>query len=352
MTDGTETGGDLGATESAVDTGADDSSAVSDAAGESAAASSGETAAEKQERLRLKWLDREEEVDDPRKLAERFSDDYEFEFKGPGGKPLKQRWPDIERAVQLHTGAERAMGRYNEQRRALEQRIERGRANNHEQLLDVVEEMFGLEDAMPWIEKVYVQHYQQQAQLAELAGKISQDPTNPQLTWQYNQQLQAMAQARAQRQNKWRAEQQAQAEKQREAMAQGQRYDQDLRGHLKAAGVPVNDHTVARAYWLKRKHQEQMGEDVPLEPRQIAARLRQEIDGEIRGQLSSMPAEKLLPFLGDKLRAVLREAELAATKAARKQQQAAPTTSSAGNGTSGGKMSAIDQAIRNVMRGS
>src|SRR6188474_903055 len=98
MSIGEEGGGSLDSADTSTDTSLD--SPATSTGGTEFTEGTGETAAE--QKLRLKWLGRDEEIDDPRKLADRFSDDYEIEFpKGPGGKPVKRTWRDLERDVQL-----------------------------------------------------------------------------------------------------------------------------------------------------------------------------------------------------------------------------------------------------------
>lgn len=296
----------------------------------------GETASEKRARLKLKWLGREEEVDAD-ELAKRFSDDYEYEFKGPGGKPMKARWPDIERHVQLSAGAKAAIQRAKEQQDQWRQQVEWGKAP--ENRLAALEQMWGIEDAEEWAYEIAAQKVQREAELAQLAQA---DPL------QYHRRMQQMLNEKNAHRQRYGQQQQQRAQQEAQRRAEGERQEQAVKAELKAAGVAVTPHNVARAWYISRENRE-LG--IELEPRQMAAILRKELDSEILGHLDSLPPEKLLAYLGDKRRGLLREAELAATKAAKKAQSAgsAPASNGAKKADSGGD--AFEKAIRNMQRG-
>lgn len=335
-----DTGGDTGA-DSSVDTSGGDAGSSEGATSEGGTefgggTSTGTTAAEK---LRLKWRGIEEEIDDPRKLAERFSDEYEFEFTGPGRKPVKKRWPDIERAVQMSDGAQERMKQAAAIRDQVNAQIEWGRADNHANLPLVLEQVFGLEDPEEYFFQRAAERLQRQAEMTELAQK---DPVA------HHRALERQFRERSEAKQKWQQQQAQRQQQQAERQAKSREREGVLRNELKSAGVAISPHTLARAAYIEREYREQFG--IELEPRQAAYELRKQLDNEILGHLDAMPPEKLLQFLGEKRRTALRDAETAATMAARKQQRAASNGAAAnGSGKSEGDKQ-MDNVLRNIMR--
>lgn len=255
-------------------------------------------------RHKVKWLGREEElgVED---LVKRFSDDHEFEFRGPKGQPVKARWADIERHVQLSSGAQEAIKRAAAERQQFQQSIEWARENPGLAL----EQLFGVEDHEQWAFEIAARKYQREAELTQLAQT---DPVAHQreLARIFNEKLKAK-QALTERQQ----QQQREAAERRQA---AQAYEQQVRAALQANGIKPTPHNLARAAAIARE-QGQLGID--LEPRQIAYELRKAWDAEVLEHLDSYQIEKLLGYLGDGRRAKLREAEIAAVKQARKTEQ-------------------------------
>lgn len=337
--------GDLGA---APDTGADlDTTDPSDAGGSAVDGvdsqpandnAAGETAAEK--RIRLKYMGREEEIDDPRKLAERFTDDYEWEFTGPGGKPVKKRWPDIERDVQLSSGAQERMKQANAMRQQQQALIAWAKEDGFKNLPAALEHLFGVDDAFDIAEQLTFQRYQTRAQREAVAAQLAVNPDDPRLRQEFERLLAAESQAKHFRRQSW-SEKWGQHQGQgQQVAAESQRREQVTRGELKNVGVKETPHTLARAEYIRRTAEREYG--IQLEPRQVAHQLRKELDAEVLEHLDAMPVEKLLSYLGESRRAKLREAEVAATKAAQKAQRQAAPAKRAEPSSSNGKTPAKD----------
>jgi hypothetical protein len=306
------------------------------------------------ERLKLKWLGREEEIDDPRKLAERFSDEYEYEFNGPGGKPMKAKWPEIERHVQMSAGAQERMKQANAMRQQQQALIAWAKEEDFKNLPAALEVMFGVDDAYEIAERLAHQRYQRASKQEQIAAHLAveQDPTRRSaLLSEYNRMLAEEQGLKQSRRKAWEEKWGSLQQQGQQSQADAEREHQEVTGQMKQAGIAVNAHTIARAAYIKRQHEHEFG--VKLAPRQVAYELRKQLDQEVLAHIDSLPIDKQLAFLGDQRRAKLREAEVAAVKAAQKQarQNAAPKKQeSSSNGSERPKVQDIESFIRHGAR--
>lgn len=313
-----------------LDTGAVDTSAAEDTSVDVAADVDGATdaptegaSATKAEKLRLKWLNREEEIDDPRaELERRFSDDYEYEFRGPKGAPVKARWADIERHVQRSSGAENAIRAAQEERKALNAAREWGKTNVHGYL----QRHLGVQDPEAWALDVARKRFQQETEIANL---MHEDPIAAQ------NKLREIERSRLTQAQEWEKQEQegrAQAERQQ---ASRQANEQKMAGELHRAGIKPSRETMARAAAVIMDNR---ALDIELTHDQVAAEVKKQLRQELLERLDAEP--DLLSLLGDKRREKLRQMEIEAVKNARKAAaKAAPkapvqSTPAAGRGTS------------------
>ena len=302
-------GGDSASVDTgSTDTGSDATEGAEfDAGGESAGSSGGESDAPKY-KLRRGGRDQEMTGAD---LAKMLDDDYEHDFHGAGGKPLlqdgkpvKMRWRDIARAVQMHRGASDAMRQHNEARQRIEGIFDFGK--KPENLPHFLEEHLGVESFDDWILERAKEVVDQQDRLLELAKA---DP------YRHQAELQKLAQARFQRKQQAK-DRQTQAEQQRREQAA--RWDQHwstVGSALGKVGLKLNERTRAIADQICKDYAEAKAE-LPYE--QLAEFVRDAYHDEIFGYIDGHDDEKLLALLGNGRRERLRKAELEALKGKKK----------------------------------
>lgn len=290
---------DLGTDTSAVDdTSVDPSESVETSA-------EGESASEKRERIKLKWLNREEEIDDPAgELTKRFSDDYEYEFRGPKGAPVKARWADIERHVQRSSGAENAIRAAQEERKRMNESREWGKKNPHGYL----QRHLGIQDPEQWALDVARKRFEQETEIANL---MANDPIAAQAK------LREIERARLTQAQEWEKQEAEARQASERAQQQRQANEQKMAGELQRAGIKATRETMARAAAIIMDHRQL---DIELTYDQVAVELKKQLRAEL---LESFDGEKdWLALLGDKRRERLRQLEIEAVKKAKKEAKA------------------------------
>lgn len=291
---------------SAVDTAADDSADLSaDVADDSSDGDSAAASTPAAEKLRLKWLNREEEIDDPKaELSRRFSDDYEYEFRGPKGAPVKAKWADIERHVQRSSGAENAIRAAQEERKSLAAAREWGKKNPHAYL----QRHLGIQDPEQWALDVARKRFEQETEIANL---MANDPIAAQ------QKLREIERTRLTQAQEWeKQEQETRAQSERAQQAR-QANEQKMAGELQRAGIKPSRETMARAAAIIMDHRQL---DIELTYDQVAGELRKQMRQELLSQFDE--DKDWLSLLGDKRRERLRQLEIEAVKKAKKEQKA------------------------------
>jgi hypothetical protein len=244
-------------------------------------------------------------------------DDFEHDFHGVGGKPLlvdgkpvKMKFADIARAVQMHSGALDSMRKYNSERERLAGIFEWGK--KPENLQTFVEQHLGVEDYDSWLYDQARTLLQRDRQLVDLAQ------TDPVAHQNELRKLERQRFERAQ-QAKERA---AQADRQKaQRAAEHQQWWGNAERAFAGVGLPMSDRTRAIAEGIAREYAPARA-DLSFE--ELAQLTRAALHQEILGYLDAQPDEQLLSFFGDKRRERLRQAELAAIKgkkAADKQAQ-------------------------------
>lgn len=246
-------------------------------------------------------------------LAALLDDDYEHEFRGPKGAPVKHKWSEIERAVQKAAGAENAIRAAQEERKALNQSREWGKKNT----LDYLQRYLGVEDPEAWALEIARKRFAQETEIHNLMfGNrelgIQPDPYRAQ------EMLREAEKAKLTRAQAW-AQQEAEARANDERrMASNREINQKVAAELQKAGLKPTPHNMARAAQIHRENREL---EIDLTFDQVAVELRKQLRAEL---LASLDEEQdLLGLLGEKRRAKLRELEISSTKQAKKDAKAA-----------------------------
>jgi hypothetical protein len=291
-----------------VDTGAEGSvDTSSDTSVEDATESSDESAttATPAQRAKLKHLGREVEYD-PTELPKWFDDDHEIEFpRGPGGKPLKRTWRDIERDVQLSGGAQEQIRRAQQARAQLQQERELGKKNPYEYL----QRHLGIEDPETWAYEQARKRFEQEQEIMTL---MQQDPIAAQ------NKLRELERGKLTRAQEWEKQQRETQAQEQQAAQRRQQNEQAMAGELTKVGIKPSRHNMARAADIIVEHRRL---EIELSHDQVAAQLRKEQRAELLASLDA-EGENIIQLLGPARRAKLRELEIAAVKNAKKQQSA------------------------------
>lgn len=300
----TDTGSD------SVDTGGTDSGDAGGGADGAAATSTGP-------KFKVRRLGREQEFA-AEELAKMLDDDYEHDFHGAGGKPLlqdgkpvKMRWRDIVRAVQMHKGATDAARQHNEARQRIESIFEQAKDPQHRPLF--FEEHLGVEDYDKWVLEEADRVISQQEKLVELAK------TNP---FMHQAELRRLEKERFERRQELKSQrEQAQAKRQQSAQRMEQ-FWQRVEGAFGKVGLKLNARTREIADRITAEFAEAKA---GLSFEQLAEYVRDEWHEDLFGYLDGHDDEKLLGLLGNSRRERLRKAELEALKGKkREERQAAP----------------------------
>lgn len=239
-------------------------------------------------------------------LAAMLNDDYEHEFRGPDAKPVKYNWKAIERAVQKDAGAQEAIRRAREYQKSLMAERELGKKD----VFGYLQRHLGIADPEAWAREQVANMYREHTELEDLHAR---DPMAA------IEKMRQMERAKLERQSAYERQQREAQESAQRQQAESQRNDQELRGHLKAAGIPQTKHNLARAVGIFVQHRDDMGIRLGLD--QVAALLQKELLQEALGLFDGQADP--LKFLGDKRRSKLRDLEVAALKAAKKEEKKA-----------------------------
>lgn len=241
-------------------------------------------------------------------LAQRYDDEYEHEFRGPKGAPVKKRWSEIERSVQKSEGAENAIRAAQEERKALGQSREWGKKN----VADYLQRYLGVQDPEAWALDIARKRFEQETTINDLMlgnreRGIAPDPYRAQ---EMLRELERNKLTRAQTWAQQEAEGRAAEEKR---TANVRELNQRVANELQKVGIKPTPHNMARAAAIHRENREL---EIDLTFDQVAAELKKTLRAEL---LASLDEEQdLIGLLGEKRRAKIRELEIAATKAAKK----------------------------------
>lgn len=290
----------------AVDTTVADDTSVTpdDTAGDTAPAAP-DPAAKPKYKFRRRGEEREHEAEE---LAKMLDDEYEHEFRGPKGAPVKRKWTELERDVQKAAGAENAIRAAQEERKALTQSREWGRKN----VADYLQRYLGVQDPEAWALDVARKRFEQETTINDLmmgnpAKGIQPDPYRAQ------EMLRELERNKLTRAQTW-AQQEAEARAAEEKRTASVRDIQSkVAAELQKVGIKPTPHNMARAAAIHRENREL---DIDLTFDQVAAELRKTLRAELLAALDEEP--DLIGLLGEKRRAKIRELEIAATKDAKK----------------------------------
>lgn len=267
-------------------------------------------------------------------LVKMSSDDYEHEFRGPGGKPLKLKYSDIERKVQQAEGWEARMREADEKMAKYESKVKI--AKGDPQLLEAyLEQDLGL-DVDNWARERTRAMAKRDREMAMLIqptivdprdGKTYQNPNyNP---TEYNRLMGEQAKSKFDRQQKLTAAQQAQEQQAQQAQQQSARRDAAISGALKDGKVPFNAMTKEFADQVIREHQQ-------LKIELTAAKLSTEVGAKYRSAmldtLQGMDDATLRDTLGSDFRARMRKLEVTVAKDEKKAGAQQRDMTGGGNG--------------------
>ena len=316
---GADSGGAAPATETATSAGPSSSGRVvgeTPDTGDGGGAERKAEAAERKEAARLYKIKRggEEREIDGDELAKRYSDDYEHEFTGPGGKPLKMKWDDVSRAVQLSTGAMTRVQRAAEAEKRLQEAREWGKQNPGA----YIESQLGIEDHEEWAMQIAQQKYEREQELVELQS------SNPSEALRRITDGIAKRMERKQQLEQHRMQQET---RQREQSQQTQQAQAKAAEAFQSAGVPWSSETRAIASEIFNQYRQA---DVNLREAEVAKLVKRELHNRRRAELSALPPEELHSLLGADVITKLRAFDVQQLKGAKAAEKAAAPASSNG----------------------
>lgn len=249
------------------------------------------------------------------------SDDYEHEWTGPGGKVVKTKWQDLVRLAQKGSGALEKMQKLAEREKEIAASEQWGRENVDAYL----ETRLGVQDVEKWVKDQArkMRDFDRKVELLmqpHVQGEDGNFYRNPHYNPAEGNRLLserlAEKQSRRQAWEKSQAEQKQQAE-QRQAESQKRR---DVIGRVMSEHrLPMDEMTFRIASKIVDQHREA---NMELTGAELAQMTREGVHKSMHGYFNSLDNQGLASFLGDDLRAKLREYELEAVKAARKQERA------------------------------
>ena len=293
-------------------------------------------AAEKKEAARLYKVKRggtEREIDGD-ELAKRYSDDYEHEFVGPGGKPIKKKWDDVSRAVQLSEGAAARATRAAQ----LEQRLAAEREAGKKNPRDYLRDYLGIDDPKKWVFEQAREDWKRNAEIEEL---LVSDPQRA------REMIQEDARLDAQRvTERERAAAQARSDKERSDQATREATSQWERA-FQGQGLTWTDETIGLARAIVAKYQQS---DVVLPMAEVATLVKRELHTQRRKEFASMPIADLHALLGPEITAAWRAHDVAALKGERAAAKVAAPPATNGAGNRGAKQY-TERELRDMERG-
>lgn len=250
-------------------------------------------------------------------LAKMVSDDYEDEFPGAGGKPMKLRREEVARRVQLSEGAMTKMREANEYKARLAAEREAGKAN----IPAYLENHLGVEDYHGHIMREANRFLQQERQLNALSQRTNVDGTpNPNYNIsEYHRQMELQARQKFERKQ---ALEQARAQaEQRQVEQRGiaERRQNAIGGALREGKLPVNNVTMQIAESIVQEH---IAADHELTAATLQSLTRQRFHELMHSYMDSLDEDGTRGFLGDDRRAKFREFEVRWSKAQKKEARA------------------------------
>lgn len=279
-------------------------------------------------------------------LVKMLGDDYEHEFRGAGGEPLKLNRRELARAVQRSHGFEQKMRDLSGREKAFADdqswAMEKGQewtddmGEKHFEfpnLLSFLETRLGVPNAEAWAMRLYSNALAKQNEIAQLEAKGER-----QKAWRLLQQMVKSQSDRKEARDKMLAKR---AEEQKARQAHEEKLGRLYTDALKEAGLPTDKRALGV---VRRIMQENAELGIKLSKQDAMDLARKEIYGTHRSFISSMPREQLLAFLGDDLRGLVRELETEALRGKkneeRREQRAEERATNGGaqNGKKGGGM--------------
>lgn len=237
------------------------------------------------------------------------SDDFEHEFVGPGGKPMKARWADLVRAKQYEAGVEQRLKRAAEAEKRNLTFLDDGRKNP----IEFLEMHLGIDDAEEWAMQLARQRYDRDMQLQTLLQS-----KNPQDHLRFQQEMRQLERERLERRDRaTKSQQEREMKAQREQQMRGER-DRIMRQEFESLGVPFSRDTMELAETIYSRYR---NADVMLQPRELAAEVQKQWRNDRRSWLGGLPLEQLAELMGDELRGKLRDYETTSVKEQRKEQR-------------------------------
>lgn len=237
-------------------------------------------------------------------LARFYSDEHEHEFNGPGGKPIKLKWPEIGRAVQMSHGALARMQKLAEREKELEQSHEWGKKN----VGAFLEAQLGVEDHEQWALEIAKQRFLREQELSELAT------SNPS---EYHRRMEKSVAEKLERKNALEKQRAQAAQQTKESREHGEKREREVGEALKAAGVPVNKLTMSMAAEIYGEHRRAQFQ---LQDADLADLTRKAYREQIYGYLDAMDDDSLFEFFGDGRRKRLRELEVASARGKKREE--------------------------------
>jgi hypothetical protein len=232
------------------------------------------------------------------------SDDFEHEFTGPGGEPVKLNWAGVGRAVQMSHGALARM----QQAKELQKQLEQQRVwaqENPDNMAAYLETHLGVEDHEAWVIDRAKALYQRDQELEQMHQNAPSE---------YHRRMKELAQARFERKQAWEKRQAEQQQAAKDRAAQTAEVRREVEGALKELGLPLSDTVLAHAGRIFREYRDA---DFQIEWPQLAQLTRDAHRKELRGSIGGLGDDELLSVLGDGLRERLRKLEADAARGAR-----------------------------------
>ena len=299
-------------------------------------------------KVKFKRRGEEHELDlsepDPDKLEEflkQLDDDHEDEWNGVGGKPVRLNRQQLQRRVELAEGALHSMELTAKERKEVQAELAWAKDN----LEDWIESKAGKdveEFALEVAERVYLRRLAGSPTLPNGEANPDHDPGL------YHRLVEERAQQKAER--KGRADKAiAEARQKAEAeAAQRQKLDGVHAEKFREIGIQ-KPNPIMLDLAAKRLGDYQRA-NARANPANVVAEAVEAYDAMMLQRFDAMPVEQQLKMLGDKRRAKLREAEVAASKLAKKEerQQAAPKPDP--EPTGGAKVQSMESFIKSMNR--
>jgi hypothetical protein len=269
------------------------------------------------------------------------SDEYEHEFPGPAGKPVRLKWDGIQRAVQQSHGWENKMreAKALHDKHGEEMKLARADipAYIEARLIDR-----DSKDGPKSFDDIAAQHvakmYRESEELRELSepyvtgrdGKLYQNPKYNPIAAQGR--MQEKARAALERQNALDGQMRSQQESQRAAQEQGDRNRKMVADALQGVGLKPNKYAMALAQEIYEEHAELGAIEMLTLPNLAALTLKRLRENVIDEHINGLDDDGLLGWLGDDRTKRIQEILVARAKGQKREERAAKKDEPAQNG--------------------